>query len=94
VDIQNIIHCEADRNYTIIYTQGGEHYIFSRTLKEIEKLLPERDFFRTHQSHLINLRHVKKYIRGPGGEIIMSNEKHIKVAKAKKDALMERIFKR
>jgi two-component system LytT family response regulator len=94
VDVENILHCEADRNYTIIYTVSGEHFIFSKTLKEIEKLLPERDFFRTHQSHLINLRHIKKYIRGTGGEIVLSDGKHIRVAKVKKEALMERIFKR
>jgi two-component system LytT family response regulator len=72
----------------------GDQHVFSKTLKEIEKLLPERDFFRIHQSHLVNLRHVKKYIRGLGGEIVLTNGQHLKVARAKKDLLMERIFKR
>ena len=94
VNVEDILHCEADKNYTTIHTVQGEQFVFSKTLKEIEKLLPEHAFFRTHQSHLINLRHVKKYLRGAGGEIVMNNGVHIRVAKARKDALMERIFKR
>jgi len=94
VDVEDILHCEADRNYTTIYTIQGDHFVFSKTLKEIEKLLPEQYFFRTHQTHLVNLRHVKKYLRGTGGEIVLDNGTHIRVAKARKEALMERIFKR
>jgi two-component system LytT family response regulator len=94
VNVEDILHCEADRNYTTIHTTQGDQFVFSKTLKEIEKLLPVQDFFRTHQSHLVNLRHVKKYIRGSGGELVLNNGAHIRVAKAKKEALMERIFKR
>jgi two-component system LytT family response regulator len=94
VNVEDILHCDADRNYTTIHTVQGEQFVFSKTLKEIEKLLPEQFFFRTHQSHLVNLRHIKKYVRGTGGELILNNGKHIRVAKAKKEALMERIFKR
>jgi two-component system LytT family response regulator len=94
VNVEDILHCDADRNYTTIHTVHGEQFVFSKTLKEIEKLLPPQHFFRTHQSHLVNLRHVKKYLRGSGGEIVMDNGTHIRVAKAKKEALMERIFKR
>jgi len=94
VNVEDIVHCDADRNYTTIHTVHNEQFVFSKTLKEIEKLLPEIHFFRTHQSHLVNLRHVKKYLRGSGGELVMDNGTHIRVAKAKKDALMDRIFKR
>lgn len=94
VDVEDILHCEADRNYTIIHTISGGNYIFSKTLKEIEKLLPAKDFFRTHQSHLVNLRHIRKYLRGAGGEIVLSDGTAIKVAKSRKDALMERIFRK
>ncbi len=94
VDVEDILHCVADRNYTIIHTKHGEKFIFSKTLKEIEKLLPSKYFFRTHQSHLVNLQHIKKYVRGSGGELVLSDGTHIRVAKAKKDSLMGRIFNR
>lgn len=94
VNVEDILHCDADRNYTTIHTVQGDQFVFSKTLKEIEKLLPEQYFFRTHQSHLVNLRHVKKYLRGAGGELVLDNGTHIRVAKAKKEALMDRIFKR
>ena len=93
VNVEDILHCDADRNYTIIHTTSGQH-VFSKTLKEIERLLPAEMFFRTHQSHLVNLRHVSKYLKGSGGQLVLSNGTHVRVAKAKKEALMSRIFRR
>lgn len=94
VDVQNITQCVADRNYTIVHTKEGEQHVFSRTLKEIEKLLPAQHFFRTHQSHLVNLNHIKKYLKGSAGTLILSDGTHARVAKSKKDALLDRIFRK
>ena len=93
VDVKDIIRCEANKNYTFIYTTDGNKFLFSKTLKDIEILLPPQIFFRVHQSHLINLNLVKKYIRGSGGEIVMNDGTHVQVSRAKKPLLMERIFK-
>ena len=94
VDITDILRCEADRNYTMIHTLGGEKYLFSKTMKEFEKFLPPEIFYRTHHSHLINLHQIKKYVRGMGGEIILNDGTHVPVSRAKKEALMRRIFNR
>ncbi|MDX1477844.1 MAG: LytTR family DNA-binding domain-containing protein [Saprospiraceae bacterium] len=94
VDVKNIVRCEADRNYTTIYVTSGDTFIFSKTLKEFEKFLPEELFFRPHHSHLINLEQISKYIRGMGGEIVLKDGTHVPVSRSKKDALMKRIFKR
>jgi two-component system LytT family response regulator len=61
-----------------------------RTLKFYEELLAESGFMRVHKSHLINLEHVVKYLRGKGGEITMSDGSTIPVSPQKKDALLER----
>ncbi|HLF62716.1 MAG TPA: LytTR family DNA-binding domain-containing protein [Saprospiraceae bacterium] len=92
MDIGDIIRCEADRNYTVIFTRHGKQHIFSRPLKDVEKLLPEELFFRVHQSHLINIRDIQTYIRGIGGQLILKNGKVIPVARTRKDALMKRLF--
>ena len=92
VDVKDILRCEADRNYTTIYTVTGETFLFSKTLKEFEKFLPVDLFFRPHHSHLVNLQQIKKYIRGMGGEIVLNNGTHVPVSRSKKDALMRRIF--
>ena len=89
--IDNILYCEADGNYTIVHT-AKERFVITKTLKQIEHLLQNGQFFRTHQSYLVNLNHIRKYMRGSGGEIILSNGSNVQVARARKEALMKRIY--
>ncbi|MDX1477537.1 MAG: LytTR family DNA-binding domain-containing protein [Saprospiraceae bacterium] len=94
VNVEDILFCEADGNYTTIHTDQGESYVISRTLSEFEEMLSNSMFFRTHKSYLINLQHIKQYIKGSGGQIIMKNGTSVQVARARKELLMERIFPR
>jgi two-component system LytT family response regulator len=91
VRIDDIIYCEASSNYTIIYTNDGKKHVISRTLKEYEDLLAEHNFFRIHNSHLINLGSIKKYVRGDGGYVIMNNDVSLDVSKRKKEAFLSRL---
>jgi two-component system LytT family response regulator len=93
VQLNNILYCEASSNYTIIYTPKNK-YIVSRTLKQYEDLLGEHNFFRIHNSYLINLNVVKKYIRGEGGSVVLENDITLDVSKRKKEAFLSRITSR
>ena len=84
----NIIRIEADRSYSMFYMDGGKRYLVSRNLKEYQELLSDRNFFRPHNSHLINLNHVKKYIRHEGGYIEMSDSSTVPVSRSKKDLFL------
>jgi two-component system, LytTR family, response regulator len=91
VKVDDIIYCEASSNYTQIFTEDGRKHIVSRTLKEYEDLLADHNFFRIHNSHLINLGSVKKYVRGEGGYVIMTNDVSLDVSKRKKEAFLARL---
>lgn len=91
IKTEDILYCEADSNYTIIYTRDGSKYVVSRTLKEYDDLLSEHDFFRIHNSYLINLNCIKKYIRGEGGQVIMSNDATLDVSKRRKEPFLSRL---
>lgn len=93
VQLNSILYCEASSNYTIIYTPTNK-YIVSRTLKQYEDLLTEHNFFRIHNSYLINLNAVKKYIRGEGGSVVLENDITLDVSKRKKEAFLSRITTR
>lgn len=93
IQLNSILYCEASSNYTIIYTNTNK-YIVSRTLKQYEDLLGEHNFFRIHNSYLINLNVVKKYIRGDGGYVVLDNDVSLDVSKRKKDAFLSRISTR
>ncbi len=91
IRVDDILYCEASSNYTEIHTSDGKKYVVSRTLKEYEDILTDHNFFRIHNSHLINLASVKKYVRGDGGYVIMSNDVSLDVSKRKKEAFLSRI---
>lgn len=82
--MNNIIHCTADGNYTRLFMQDNSEILLSKTLGDVDELLSEYGFFRIHHSSLINLKQVKKYIRGEGGEVLMSNGKSLIVARTRK----------
>jgi len=82
--VVDIVCCKADGNYTRIFMMDKSEILLSKTLGDIGEMLSEYDFFRIHHSTLINLKQVKKYIRGEGGEVIMSDGKSLQVARTRK----------
>ena len=65
----------------------------SKNLKEYEELLSEHNFFRIHKSYLINMNEIKKYIRGDGGQVNMSNGRTLDVSKRKKESFLAQLSK-
>jgi two-component system LytT family response regulator len=88
-DIKDILRCEADRSYCKFYLDGGKEILISRSMGEFEDLLNECNFFRVHKSHMVNLHHIKKYVRGTGGYVILSDNSHVDVSIRRKDELMQ-----
>lgn len=85
---KEIIRIEADRSYSWFYLTGDRKILVSKNLKEFQDLLSDRHFFRPHNSHLINLRYVKKYIRKEGGYIEMQDGSDIPVSRSRKDLFL------
>ncbi|HQV50643.1 MAG: response regulator transcription factor [Flavobacteriales bacterium] len=89
VDVDNITYCESDSNYTVVHQTDKKRLVISRTLKEFEDILDPERFIRVHHSYLINVKHITKYIRGEGGEVIMSDGTNVAVSRRKKQELMD-----
>jgi len=90
VKISDILYCEASSNYTQIFT-AEEKYLVSKTLKEYDDLLSDHNFFRIHNSYLININSIKKYVKGEGGYVVLNNDTSLDVSKRKKEAFLNRI---
>ena len=88
-DISEILRCEADRAYCKFYLTNGSKITVSKALREFEDLLNECNFFRVHKSNMVNLSHIKKYVKGKGGYVVLSDESHVNVSVRKKEMLME-----
>jgi two-component system LytT family response regulator len=91
VGVKEILYCEANGAYTTFYLQGGRKILVSRNLKEYEMLLEENEFMRVHNSFLINLHEVKRFVKGEGGYILMNNQAQISISQKKRDVFMERM---
>ncbi len=89
VSLDDIIRCEGDGNYTAFIFLNGEKVLVSKTLKEFESTLSDFNFVRVHKSHLINLKHVKKYIRGEGGTVFMVDNSEIEVSRRNKEDFLK-----
>jgi two-component system LytT family response regulator len=90
---RDIIRIEADRSYSWFYMTGGRKILVSKHLKEFQELLSDRYFFRSHNSHLVNLKYVKKYIRKEGGYIEMTDGAMIPVSRNRKDLFLAHMAK-
>lgn len=93
VSTRDIMYCQAESNYTSVVLAGGKKILVSKVLKEIDETLSGTDFFRIHNSFLINLNHIKKYVRGDGGYIVMEDGANISISRNKRQEFMEQFSK-
>ena len=85
----DIIYLMASINYTHIHVTGKKKYTISRTLKDVEDVLDPAEFVRVHNSFIVNLNFVEKYIRGEGGQVVMTDGMLIDVSKRKKSSFLK-----
>ena len=90
IPAEQIIYCEANDNYTHFFLKDKTKIIACRILKEIETQIQDFSFFvRVHNSYLVNLNEVTKYVRGEGGYLIMSDGSSVNVSRSRKEALLK-----
>lgn len=92
LDRNDVIMLKSDKSYTTLYLTNEQQIVVSKTLKEVEKKFQFPQFFRVHNSYLINLTHVKEYLKGLGGELIMSNGYTAAISRNKKAELFKKLY--
>ncbi len=91
IPVKNILRIESSSNYSKIFFTDGKQKTVTRLLKDFETMLLRYRFYRIHNSHLINLNYIQKYIRGEGGQVIMQNGDSIDVSRRKKEEFLRMI---
>lgn len=89
VNIRDIIRCESNVNYTEFHFAGGKKLLVTKTLKDFEDLLSDQGFYRVHQSHLINTRYIKEFVKTDGGYLIMTDGCQVPVSTRKRPEVMK-----
>lgn len=93
INLDEIIRCEASGSYTEFNLTGGRKELVSKNLSQYEDVLEPFNFYRIHSSHLINIRYVKKYVKGRGGYVIMEDGATIDVSVRKKPEFIENLLR-
>jgi two-component system LytT family response regulator len=88
IKLSDLIYCKGDGAYTYFFLRNDEKITVSKNIGEFEPLLAPRGFFRVHKSYLINLSEMKRYVRGEGGYVVMSNGQIVDVSKRRKEAFL------
>lgn len=87
--IHDIIYLQSENNYTRIFLQDSGEFLSSKTLKKFEALLVPAGFFRCHHSYLINLKQVRRFMKGINERLIMSNKHEVYVSRSKRNELLK-----
>lgn len=93
VEMKDIVRLEAESNYTRVHVTGKKSYFVSKPLKVFEDSLKDNIFFRVHRSYIINLNHVKEFLREDGGVIVMLDDARIQLPKARYNDFLEAMRK-
>ncbi|MBL4657064.1 MAG: response regulator transcription factor [Flavobacteriales bacterium] len=91
VNIQDIVRCESERSYTWFYFTDRRKLLVAKPLNHFEELLEDQHFLRTHRSHLINFKHLKRYDKAEGGTAVMNDDSTAAVSNRKREFLLKLI---
>ncbi len=87
IETGRITRCESSNNYTTFYLDSGEKLLTSKPIFEYEELLSAYGFFRCHQSHLVNTKKIRSWVKEEGGYLVMEDSTQVPVSRNKKEAL-------
>ncbi|MBE7660950.1 LytTR family DNA-binding domain-containing protein [Tenacibaculum finnmarkense] len=88
VNLDDIVRCKSDNNYTEFFFIDGQHLLVSKTLKYFADMLKEFNFIRIHQSHLVNIQYIKEFIKSDGGYLVLKNKITIPVSVRKRNEVI------
>lgn len=90
VPLREIIYFEANGMYTNVYTQNEGKLLISKPIGHFSKILEKRDlFYKSHRSFLINLQHIRQFVKSEGGYIIMDNDQIVSLSKEKRSEFLD-----
>jgi len=91
IQVGDIIRCQAEVNYTVLFLRDKQKITVSKTLGEFEHMLENANFFRVHNSHLVNLAYIKSYHKGKGGFLTMTDLSQVEASTRRKEEFLRRL---
>ena len=89
IPFSELIFCEAERAYCRFHLASKKNILVSKSMKEFEEILIRNNFLKVHKSNIVNIQHIEKYLRGTGGQLLMTDGSIVPVSSRKKEQLMK-----
>jgi two-component system LytT family response regulator len=89
VRLEDIIYFKSDGNYTTVFMTDGNEMVVSKPIRMFEEMVAGSTFYRVHNSYIVNIAHVEKFIRSDGGYVVMDNASTVPVSRSRKDKFLE-----
>lgn len=89
LSISDIAFLKAAGVYAEVVTADGTKIVVSKGLKHFEELLGPYGILRVHDSYMVNVQHIDRYMRGRGGEVFLKDGTRIEVSRSRKDDLLK-----
>lgn len=86
--VMSIIHVKGEGNYTVIHFDKGNQLVMSRTIGDYDDVLPNGLFIREHRSHIVNIYHIRRIVRGKVMRLVLSNDHEVEVADSKRELIL------
>ena len=91
LNIEDVSYCKSDGNYTTIFLNTGEKYLYSKKIKDVFESFNSDEIIRVHQSYLVNINYIKEYVKNEGYYLVLDNNKSIPVSKPNRPFILEAI---
>lgn len=92
VKTEQIVRCESSNSYTTFHFAGGEKLLVAKPIFEYDELLSDYGFIRCHQSHLVNRKYIKSWMKGDGGYLLLQEGTPLPVSRQRKEKVMKLIL--
>ncbi len=91
VEPHEILYCKSDGNYTEVFFMNNEKELISKKIKDIELMINNPLFFRIHNSYLVNINHIREFVKSDGQYIILDDSTNLPVSRSKRKELQEKL---
>jgi len=91
IDIEEIVRCESSNNYTTFFLTDKKKIVVSKSIQIYEQMLSNSHFCRIHNKHLVNIKFVKKYVKGRGGHVILHDGTNVDVSDGRKKNFLDKL---
>ncbi len=91
IQLNEIYRCESSNNYTTFFLTNNKKIVVSKSIQVYEKMLSNSGFCRIHNKHVVNLKYIKKYVKGRGGYVVLTNDKQVDVSEGKKKNFLKEL---